>query len=48
MKDLLDDETYCFVSDEDKEFITAFNEEMNRLGYICNRTIGDGYCWVGK
>ena len=45
MINLLKDEAYSFVSSEDKEFIVAFDAEMNRLGYTCNQTIGDGYCW---
>lgn len=48
MKDLLEDKTYSFVNSKDKEFITAFDAEMNRLGYTCNQTIGDGYCWGRK
>lgn len=45
MKNLLKDEAYRFVSSKDKEFITVFDAEMNRLGYTCSQTIGDGYCW---
>lgn len=45
MKNLLEDEAYSFVCSKDKEFIVAFDAEMNRLGYTCNQTIGDGYCW---
>lgn len=48
MNDLLKEEAYRFVSSQDKEFIVAFDAEMNRLGYTCNRTIGDGYCWGRK
>lgn len=48
MKSLLKEETYNFISSEDKEFIAAFDAEMNRLGYTCNKTIGDGYCWGRK
>lgn len=48
MKDLLKDEAYDFVSPGDKEFIVAFDTEMNRLGYTCSQTIGDGYCWGRK
>lgn len=48
MKNLLKEETYSFVSPKDKEFIVAFDAEMNRLGYTCNKTIGDGYCWGRK
>lgn len=48
MKNLLEDEAYSFVCSKDKEFIVAFDAEMNRLGYTCNQTIGDGYCWGRK
>lgn len=48
MKNLLKREEYRFVCSEDKEFIVAFDAEMNRLGYTCNKTIGDGYCWGRK
>lgn len=45
MKALLKEEAYDFVGAGDKEFIAAFDAEMERLGYTCNRTIRDGYCW---
>lgn len=48
MEALLEEEAYRFVSAEDKRFIVAFDNEMNRLGYTCNKTIGDGYCWGRK
>lgn len=48
MKEILKDEAYSFVSSKDKEFIIAFDAEMNRLGYTSNKTIGDGYCWGRK
>lgn len=48
MKDLLKEEAYDFVSSKDKEFIIAFDAEMDRLGYTSNQTIGDGYCWGRK
>lgn len=48
MRDLLKEESYRFVSSEDREFIIAFDAEMDRLGYTCNQTIRDGYCWGRK
>lgn len=45
MQDVLREEAYSYVRSLDKEFIVAFDAEMNRLGYTCNRTIGDGFCW---
>lgn len=37
MKDLLKDEAYCFVNTKDKEFMVAFDIEMNRFGYRFGR-----------
>lgn len=48
MKSLLTDAAYSFISSGDKEFMIAFDDEMNRLGYTCNKTIGEGYCWGKK
>jgi len=48
MKTLLKDEAYGFVKDRDKDFIIAFDSEMERLGYTCDNSIGDGYCWGKK
>lgn len=48
MKNLLEDVAYSFVCSKDKEFIVAFDAEMNKLGYTCNQTIDDGYCWGRK
>lgn len=48
MKELLKNEAYGFVSAKDKEFIVAFDTEMERLGYTCHETIGEGYCWGRK
>lgn len=45
MNDLLKSKEYDFVNDKDKQFIVAFDSEMQKLGYTCNRTIGEGYCW---
>ena len=43
MNDLLKSKEYDFVNDKDKQFIVAFDSEMQKLGYTCNRTIGEGY-----
>lgn len=44
MEELCKEKEYSFVSSKDKEFIAAFDTEMDRLGYTCGNTIGDGYC----
>lgn len=48
MRTLLEDEAFRFVRPEHKDFIVAFDDKMNRLGYTCGGTIGDGYCWGRK
>lgn len=48
MQQLLQQDEYRFISDGDKAFIVAFDDEMERLGYTCNRTIGEGYVWGRK
>lgn len=45
MKNLMAEERFNFITKENKEFIIAFDEEINKLGYSCNNTIGSGYCW---
>lgn len=43
--DLLNSPEFDYVRDQDKAFITAFNNRMNELGYDCGNRIGPGYCW---
>ncbi len=45
MENLLADARFDSVKAEDKSFIAAFDREMERLGYTCGQTAGDGYCW---
>jgi hypothetical protein len=45
MDKLLKEVRFNSVSDSDKGFILAFNEEMTRLGYDFGGNIGSGYCW---
>lgn len=42
---LLNDETYAYVSEEDKGFICQFTDAMNDLGYVCGEKIVDGICY---
>lgn len=48
MKSVLKAEAYSFIRDVDKDFIVAFDAEMSRLGYTCDKGIVDGYCWGRK
>ncbi len=45
MDDILKEERFDYISEDDKAFITAFNNEMTRLGYGYGGEIGSGYCW---
>jgi len=45
VNEILQEERFHFVSDEDKAFIVAFDDELTRIGYDCGDTIGNGYCW---
>jgi hypothetical protein len=45
MKDLLREERFNFISENDREYILAFDKEMTRLGYSFGDKIGSGYCW---
>ncbi|HEX2946675.1 MAG TPA: hypothetical protein VHT96_12045 [Clostridia bacterium] len=42
---ILAEERFSFISEERKAFITAFDDEINKLGYSCGGNIGDGFCW---
>lgn len=42
---LLNEDRFDFISNHDKEFILAFNDEMNKLGYDYGGKIGSGFCW---
>lgn len=45
MKELLSQQEFDFIKTDDKDFIISFDNEMNKLGYTCDSTIGNGYCW---
>jgi hypothetical protein len=45
MRSILSESRFDFISDPDKSFIIAFDEEMRRLGYDFGNYIGSGYCW---
>ncbi|WMJ88949.1 hypothetical protein [Anaerocolumna sp. MB42-C2] len=45
MKTILAEERFNFISDENKKFIIAFNNEISKLGYGFGGNIGSGYCW---
>jgi hypothetical protein len=45
MRDLLKEERFDFISNNDKGFILAFNDAMARLGYDFGDKIGSGFCW---
>ncbi len=45
MKNVISESRFDFVSGPDKDFITAFDDEMKKLGYDFGNSIGSGYCW---
>ena len=45
MNDFLKEERFSFLSNPDKEFILAFNDELAKIGYDFGGKIGSGYCW---
>lgn len=45
MKDLLAEDRFQIISDGDKAFILAFDEQIGKLGYDAGGSIGSGYCW---
>jgi len=45
LKYLLSEEKYEFISEENKDFILAFDEEIKKLGYASGDSIGSGFCW---
>lgn len=45
MYGILEEERFDFVSEADKSFIRAFDEEMARLDYDYGGKIGPGYIW---
>ncbi len=45
MTEILNEERFKIISDEDKAFLIAFDSAMNQLGYHYGNQIGSGYCW---
>lgn len=45
MGPILQESRFDYVSDENKAFILAFDDEMTGLGYDFGGKIGSGYCW---
>ena len=45
MDDILKEERFDFISNDDKAFILAFNDAMTKLGYDFGNKIGSGFCW---
>ena len=43
--DLLQEQSFGYISAENKEFITVFDAEMEKCGYSAGNTIGNGFCW---
>ncbi len=45
MKNIMSQSRFDFISDTDKSFIIAFDDEMKALGYDYGNNIGSGCCW---
>jgi len=45
IEDLLKEERFNFISNENKNFIIQFTEQMNLIDFGFGGSIGDGYCW---
>ena len=45
MKNILDSESFDFLSDQDKVFIISFDKVMKQLGYDCGDAFEPGHCW---
>lgn len=45
MEELLKDTRFNFVTASDKQFIIAFTQALQELGYDYDSEIGSGYCW---
>ncbi|MFC1886249.1 hypothetical protein ACFLZM_04265 [Thermodesulfobacteriota bacterium] len=45
MKDILKEDWFDPISNNDKAFIIAFDNEMTKLGYDSGGKIGSGYVW---
>lgn len=45
VKTILNEDRFNFISDEDKEFIVEFDNQISKLGYGSGGEIGSGFCW---
>jgi hypothetical protein len=45
MIDLLNEERFDFIANDEKRFMSAFDDAMTKLGYTFGNNIGSGYCW---
>jgi hypothetical protein len=45
METILTEERFYIISDEDKAFMIAFDNEISKLGYSFGENIGSGFCW---
>jgi hypothetical protein len=45
MIDLLNEQRFDFVAQDEKRFIFTFDDAMTKLGYTFGNNIGSGYCW---
>lgn len=45
MNTILKEERFHIISEENKAFILAFNDEITKLGYDFGGNIGSGFCW---
>lgn len=43
--DILNEKRFDFMDPKDKDFVSAFDLQMEQLGYSFGNTIGSGYCW---
>lgn len=39
------EEQFNFIKKSDKDFIIAFTQALERMGYTYGNTIGSGFCW---
>jgi hypothetical protein len=45
MKNVLAEERFNIISEDNKAFIQAFDKEISKLGYGFGGNIGSGFCW---
>ena len=45
MEEILSEDRFTMISEADKAFILAFDQQMEKLGYDFGGGIGGGYCW---